>query len=118
MAELPGDDEWCLVRGNERRVVNVRGRYASNHSEMRREAAEAGYGIACLPDFTACQQLARGTLVRVLPGWQLLGHHQGNNWLVYSADRYRAPRVRVVVDFLLGIADRLGMVGAEGVERA
>lgn len=112
LAELPGDDEWCLVRGNERRVVNVRGRYASNHSEMRREAAEAGFGIACLPDFTARQQLARGTLVPVLPGWQLLGRYQGSNWLVYSADRYRAPRVRVVVDFLLGIADRLGKAGA------
>lgn len=108
LAELPGDDEWCLVNGEERRVVNVRGRYASNHSEMRREAAEAGFGIACLPDFTTRQSLARGLLVPVLPGWQLLGRYQGSNWLVYSADRYRALRVRVVVDFLLGIADRLG----------
>jgi DNA-binding transcriptional LysR family regulator len=52
--------------------------------------------------------LARGLLVPVLPGWQLLGRYQGSNWLVYSADRYRALRVRVVVDFLLDIADRLG----------
>ncbi len=108
LAELPGDDEWCLVRGNERQVVHVRGRYASNHSEMRREAAEAGFGIACLPDFTARQQLATGSLVQVLPGWQLLGRYQGSSWLVYSADRYRAPRVRVVVDFLLQIADQWG----------
>ncbi|MBE9608725.1 LysR family transcriptional regulator [Chitinilyticum piscinae] len=108
LAELPGDDEWCLVRGAERHVVQVRGRYASNHSEMRREAAELGYGIACLPDFTARQQLARGTLQPVLPGWQLLGRYQGSSWLVYSADRYRAPRVRAVVDFLLALADRLG----------
>lgn len=112
LAELPGDDEWCLVSGDERRVVNVRGRYASNHSEMRREAAEAGFGIACLPDFTARQSLAKGLLLPVLPGWQLLGRYQGSNWLVYSADRYRAPRVRVVVDFLLGIADRLGQGGS------
>jgi len=108
LAELPGDDEWCMVRGNERQVVNVRGRYASNHSEMRREAAEAGLGIACLPDFTVRQHLAAGSLVQVLPGWQLLGRYQGSSWLVYAADRYRAPRVRVVVDFLLQIADRLG----------
>ncbi|MEN3373039.1 LysR family transcriptional regulator [Dechloromonas sp. ZS-1] len=108
LAEMPGDDEWCLVSGDERRVVNVRGRYASNHSEMRREAAEAGFGIACLPDFTARHALAQGLLVPVLPGWQLLGRYQGSNWLVYSADRYRALRVRVVVDFLLEIADRLG----------
>lgn len=111
LAELPGDDEWCLVRGNERSVVNVSGRYASNHSEMRREAAETGLGIACLPDFTAREQLARGTLVQVLPGWQLLGRYQGSSWLVYTADRYRAPRVRVVIDFLLQIADRLGTEG-------
>ncbi|RIX49855.1 MAG: LysR family transcriptional regulator [Rhodocyclales bacterium GT-UBC] len=108
LAELPGDDEWCMVRGNERQVVNVRGRYASNHSEMRREAAEAGLGIACLPDFTVRRHLAAGSLVQVLPGWQLLGRYQGSSWLVYAADRYRAPRVRVVVDFLLQIADSLG----------
>lgn len=108
LAELPGDDEWCMVRGNERQVVHVRGRYASNHSEMRREAAEAGLGIACLPDFTVRQHLAAGSLVQVLPGWQLLGRYQGSSWLVYAADRYRAPRVRVVVDFLLQIADSLG----------
>jgi len=108
LAELPGDDEWCLVSGDRRQVVNVRGRYASNHSEMRREAAEAGLGIACLPDFSVRRQLADGTLVRVLPEWQLLGRYQGSSWLVYTADRYRAPRVRVVVDFLLQIADRLG----------
>lgn len=108
LAELPGDDEWCLVRGNERSVVNVRGRYASNHSEMRREAAVVGLGIACLPDFAARGQLVSGTLVQVLPGWQLLGRYQGSSWVVYAADRYRAPRVRVVVDFLLQIADRLG----------
>ncbi len=108
LAELPGDDEWCLVSGNERCVVNVRGRYASNHSEMRREAAEAGLGIACLPDFSARQQVAEGKLVQVLPGWQLLGRYQGSSWVVYGADRYRAPRVRAVVDFLLQIADSLG----------
>lgn len=112
LAELPGDDEWCMVRGNERQVVNVRGRYASNHSEMRREGAEAGLGIACLPDFTVRQHLAAGSLVQVLPGWQLLGRYQGSSWLVYAADRYRAPRVRVVVDFLLQIADRLGQQAA------
>jgi len=108
LAELPGDDEWCLVSGDRRQVVNVRGRYASNHSEMRREAAEAGLGIACLPDFSVRRQVADGTLVRVLPEWQLLGRYQGSSWLVYTADRYRAPRVRVVVDFLLHIADQLG----------
>lgn len=108
LAELPGDDEWCLVRGNERVVVNVRGRYASNHSEMRREAAEWGLGIACLPDFSVRQQLVEGSLQPVLPGWQLLGRYQGSSWLVYHADPYRSPRVRAVVDYLLGIAASLG----------
>lgn len=108
LAELPGDDEWCLVRDNERVVVNVRGRYACNHSEMRREAAEWGLGIASLPDFSVRQQLAQGSLQPVLAGWQLLGRYQGSSWLVYHADRYRSPRVRAVVDYLLGIAASLG----------
>lgn len=109
LAELPGDDEWCLVRDNERVLVNVRGRYACNHSEMRREAAEMGLGIACLPDFSVRQQLADGSLLPVLAEWQLLGRYQGSCWLVYHADRYRSPRVRVVVDYLLQIASQLGL---------
>ena len=51
---------------------------------------------------------------RPLPEWQLLGRYQGSSWLVYTADRYRAPRVRVVVDFLLHIADSLGRKPAAG----
>ena len=108
LAEQPGDDEWCAVSEHQRVVVNVRGRYACNHSEIRRDAAEQGLGIACLPDFTVRQALAAGTLVPVLPDWQLLGRYQGSCWLIYHADRYRSPRVRVVVDFLQGIASRAG----------
>lgn len=99
----PDDAVWTFQNEHHKaRVsVHVKGRYASNHSEVRREGALEGLGIARLPHFTVTHYLASGELVRVLPSWKMLGHYQGTSWLLYSADRYRTPRVRLVVDTLL-----------------
>ncbi|WP_018151248.1 LysR family transcriptional regulator [Leeia oryzae] len=105
LGEAPDDDVWSFqsltghVAG--RVSVQIRGRYASNHSEIRRDAALRGLGIACLPDFTVTRMLADKRLVQVLPDWRLLGRYQGTVWLIYSADRYRTPRVKLMVDVLL-----------------
>ncbi|MGJ4749159.1 LysR substrate-binding domain-containing protein, partial [Leptospira sp. SA-E8] len=42
----------------------------ANNSEVLREAALGGLGIALLPDFSAAEALAAGRLRRVLPAWQ------------------------------------------------
>lgn len=54
-------------------TVSVRGPVSANNSEVLREAAMAGLGIALLPDFSAEGTLASGRLVRVLPGWRPVG---------------------------------------------
>lgn len=78
-------------------VVPVRGPLRANNSEVLREAALGGLGIALLPDFSAAAHLARGELVRLLPGWRPQGYFGGH---VYAI-RPWAPRVPRAVQCLV-----------------
>ncbi|MFO6420593.1 LysR family transcriptional regulator [Hylemonella sp. W303a] len=53
----------------ERVAVAVGGPLKANNSEVLREAALGGLGIALLPDFSAAEALRAGRLRRVLPAW-------------------------------------------------
>ncbi|MDF3823083.1 LysR substrate-binding domain-containing protein [Leptospira sp. 96542] len=53
----------------ERVAVAVGGPLKANNSEVLREAALGGLGIALRPDFSAAEALSAGRLRRVLPGW-------------------------------------------------
>ena len=57
----------------ERLTVPVSGTLSANNSEALREAAQAGVGIALLPDFSAQAGLQAGKLVLVLPRWKPVG---------------------------------------------
>lgn len=61
------------------------------------DAAEAGFGIARVPDFIASRSLAAGRVRRVLPGWLsgAAGIHA-----IYPPARHLAFKVRTLVDFL------------------
>lgn len=59
--------------------------------------AEAGLGIACLPDLAIRRQLADGTLVTVLDDHT---EHAGPFRLLWPASRYVSPKVRAFVDFM------------------
>jgi DNA-binding transcriptional LysR family regulator len=54
-------------------TVAVRGPLSANNSEVLREAAIDGLGIALLPDFSAQATLRSGQLVQVLPRWTPVG---------------------------------------------
>ena len=70
---------WSFERRNararqaERMTVPIAGPLAANNSEALRDAAQAGLGIALLPDFSAQSALQTGKLVEVLPDWQPTG---------------------------------------------
>lgn len=62
-----------------------------------RALALAGKGIIALFEFLATDELARGTLVRVLP------HRPGTSWPIhalYPKNRHLLPKVGVFLDFL------------------
>ncbi len=77
LGERAGDNRWHFSNGKQQEVVTVRGRYISNHSEARMEAALGDIGITVLPQFTAARALEQGRLSEVLPHWRYAGSYQG-----------------------------------------
>ena len=72
-----GGQSWSFEREVRRRAervaVPVGGPLKANNSEVLRDAALSGLGIALLPDFSAAGALGAGKLVPVLPDWRPLG---------------------------------------------
>ncbi|MDQ0042840.1 DNA-binding transcriptional LysR family regulator [Variovorax boronicumulans] len=74
LGEHERDNHWRFRQGDAEDVeVVVRGRYVSNHSEVRLEAALADLGVACVPAFMAQEALESGRVVQVLAGWGIPG---------------------------------------------
>lgn len=114
LGEQQHDHRWRFVRdggggagrdggapGQTAVEVAVTGRYTVNHSEMRLAAVEAGLGIGCVPDFVARGAVASGRVVHLLPQWTVDNHYQGMVQLLFAASRYRAPKVRLLIDHLV-----------------
>lgn len=81
-------------------VVPVAGGFAANNSEMLRDAAMAGLGIALVPDFSAQSGLASGHLHEVLPGWRPVDAF-GDQLFAIRPYASHVPRaVAVFVEFL------------------
>lgn len=62
-----------------------------------RRAALAGVGIVQLPTLMVCDELARGTLVKVLPAW---APRRDIIHAVYPSRRGLLPAVRALIDHL------------------
>ncbi|PPT25650.1 LysR family transcriptional regulator, partial [Xanthomonas arboricola] len=60
---------WEFERRGQEVAIDVPGRLTLDQLLMMSEAAEAGLGIAYVPEHAAMAALARGTLVRVLEQW-------------------------------------------------
>ncbi|MDX5372386.1 MAG: LysR family transcriptional regulator [Pseudomonadaceae bacterium] len=98
--ENSDDHRWHFAKAGEQCMVTVRGRFASNHSEVRLNGALDHLGIACLPSFTAAEALAAGRLVQVLGDWRYTGIYQGTAWALYPSNRHLPPKLRVLIDHL------------------
>lgn len=85
------------VRGRSGRRLRLRTRFRVNDLFALRGLAEAGAGIAALPDYVARESLESGSLVRLLPRVVLarLPIHA-----VYPSRRHLPRRVQVVLDAL------------------
>lgn len=62
---------WLHQTSGERAVVEVRPAMSADDLGTLHAAARAGGGVVFTPDFAVADDLARGTLVRVLPAWRL-----------------------------------------------
>ncbi len=101
-----GTATWAFERVGTRAAgvrvtVPVRAGFVANNSEVLRDMACAGMGVALLPDFSAQRAVQAGDLVEILPQWQPVGAFGRNIFALrpYSAGTPRT--VRVLIDYLL-----------------
>lgn len=93
-----GQLPWRLVNGRSRKLVEGRSHVRTNSSEIVRELALSGVGIALRSLWDVGAQLAEGKLVRVLDGWEGpgdLGVHA-----VYPRAAFRPLVVDAFIAFL------------------
>ncbi|MES2261853.1 MAG: LysR family transcriptional regulator [Pseudomonadota bacterium] len=79
-----------------RHSVTVRGNLQANTGIALRTAALAGLGIAIASSFIVHDELRRGALVPVLPGYT---QRPRELYVLYPQNRHLSPKVRVFVDF-------------------
>ena len=95
-----------LTRGKEVRRVRTRGPLMADSGDFLAEMAEAGLGIALVPDFISDDAVADGRLVPVLEEWHgpPIAVHA-----LFPQSRNMPLRLRKFVDFLVG---ELGQLSA------
>ncbi|MHA6194836.1 LysR family transcriptional regulator [Pseudomonas wadenswilerensis] len=83
--------QWRMYAGERQVSVTPRGNLTANDSESLLAAARAGAGILGAGEWLMSRDLAAGTLVRVLPEWQL--DPTGGVYLVRPSARFPAATV-------------------------
>lgn len=96
-------------------TVPVSGPFVANNSEALREAAQAGLGIALLPDFSAQAALESGKLQRVLPDWVPVGSFGEHLYAIRPYSPYVPRAVQALVAYLReALRGGFAAGGAEG----
>ncbi|HEY3495787.1 MAG TPA: substrate binding domain-containing protein, partial [Polyangiaceae bacterium] len=93
-----GRARWTLPGPNGDESVEVQGAIGADDFSFVYRATLAGAGIAFLPRFLVKEAVARGALVRVLPGRQLA---VGALQLVYPSARHLPRRAALFRDFVV-----------------
>ncbi|MFC6522075.1 LysR substrate-binding domain-containing protein [Undibacterium arcticum] len=88
---------WRLLnQAGEQHVIALQARMRSDNMVVLK-AALAGIGVVALPIHVCAEELAQGTLHRVLPDWQ---PPAGQVRIVFPTRRGVVPAVRAYIDFL------------------
>ncbi|UMZ14329.1 LysR family transcriptional regulator [Pseudomonas sp. MPFS] len=87
-----------LSHGSDTQRVHVTGPLHANNGDLLAQAAEAGMGIALLPDFIVEEALEAGRLVPVLCQWQAPPISIN---VVYPSARRVPQKTRAFIDFLV-----------------
>ncbi|MCQ3030443.1 LysR family transcriptional regulator [Pseudomonas syringae] len=106
----PAGDDWSSVEkhwrltGDEGEIlVPVSGPITMNTSAGLHKAARAGAGIVMMPDALVQEDLENGKLIALLPDYQLPCRPMH---LLYAQDRYRSPKLRSFVDYVVELWGR------------
>ncbi|HYD81121.1 MAG TPA: LysR family transcriptional regulator [Paucimonas sp.] len=92
---LSGPPEWRFRHGGRERVVPLNPRLTVNEVDAVLLAAKEGRGIAYVLSYQVADELAEGTLVRLLPEFELAALPVS---LIVPSARFMAPKVRAFLD--------------------
>jgi DNA-binding transcriptional LysR family regulator len=95
----PWDWTFELPDGS-RQTVTVKGKFQANTGIALRAAALAGNGITASASFIVHEDLRRGDLVHVMPGYPMKPREL---YAMYPQNRHLAPKVRAFIDFAAAI---------------
>jgi DNA-binding transcriptional LysR family regulator len=88
---------WTLASGDQTHEFGRPARFASNNFGAVLTSALSGSGIALVSDFMVAEELAAGTLVRVLPDWTT---RATDVHAVYPAREKLPPRLSLFLEHL------------------
>lgn len=90
--------------GGSLRMVTLPSPVAVNGAESFVAAARLGFGLIQVPRYHVVQDLARGTLISVLPDFPPSPTPVS---LLYPRNRQLSPRVRVFIDWVAGLFPKM-----------
>ena len=101
---LPSPERFVFTRRGKRQTVRVSGRLRSNGGPAIRDALLAGLGLTLIPQFYVAADLREGRLREVLAGHEV---KRSDLYAVYPSREHLPRKVRVFVDLLAEMAERL-----------
>ncbi|MGR9459392.1 LysR family transcriptional regulator (plasmid) [Rhizobium leguminosarum] len=93
--------EWRLSNGKRKVAVHARGTLISNDSPSLVEAAKAGLGILGVGEWLVTDEIAKGTLVRILPEWAF--DMDGGVYLVRPSKHHTPAHVNAFCDWIAAL---------------
>lgn len=92
-----GEEQWRLIGPGESELVRINGRLRTNCSDLLREAALAGLGIALCSRASVDAELASNELVHIMPGWQ--GGEPSALYAVLACREFMPAKVEAFLNF-------------------
>lgn len=89
---------WELNRGEEHKLVGVKGPVVVNSLLLLHKLTCGGHGIAKLPAYLCRENIDNGSLVTLFPDWSFPLRTLS---VVYPSSRHLSANVRIFVDYLL-----------------
>lgn len=97
----PDDVVWKFMRKNRLREIVVPSSFSSNNGVVLCELAVMGHGIALLDDYTVADELKRGRLARLMPGFRVTNSTFDEGiYATFLQSSYLPEKIRVFVDYM------------------
>lgn len=92
-----GKSEWTFNSGKKSQSIDISLAVELNVTLALKTYVTAGFCFTILPDFLVRRDLQQGSLVRILPDWQL---RNGSVYTVTQANRIRSNALRLFLDMV------------------